>query len=113
MRNKIYKFLLAIVPLMLCYVIDCSAQSLGLNNPTPDASSILDAVSTNRGVLFPRMTSAQMHAIAAPANGLQVICTDDACLYLFWSGVWNALGCACAVPTTPTATAATGLLATQ
>lgn len=52
------------------------AQSLGLNNTNPDASSILDATATDRGVLVPRMTTAQRNAIVSPAKSLMVFDTD-------------------------------------
>lgn len=40
------------------------------------ASAILQADSTTRGFLPPRMTQAQRNAISSPQNGLQVFCTD-------------------------------------
>jgi len=48
-----------------------------------NASSILDMISTTKGFLMPRMTQAQILAIATPANGLQVYNTDLAqpCFY--------------------------------
>jgi len=49
-------------------------QGVGINtdNSSPDASAMLDVKSTNKGVLIPRMTTAQRTAIAAPAQGLLV-----------------------------------------
>lgn len=43
----------------------------------PDNSAMLDVKSTTRGMLVPRMTIAQRNAIASPANGLLVFCTDN------------------------------------
>jgi len=51
------------------------AQALGLNNSSPDASAILDAVSTTKGILIPRMTGAQASTITSPATGLTVYIT--------------------------------------
>lgn len=42
----------------------------------PAASSILDLSSTTKGMLPPRMTSAQRDAISSPAAGLTLYCTD-------------------------------------
>ena len=42
----------------------------------PAASSILDLSSTSKGMLLPRMTSAQRDAISSPATGLTLYCTD-------------------------------------
>lgn len=63
------------------------AQSLGLNNASPNASSILDATSTTKGVLIPRMTSAQRDAIASPANGLLVYITDLTLGFYYYNGI--------------------------
>jgi hypothetical protein len=40
------------------------------------ASAVLEARSTTKGFLPPRMTTAQMYAISSPANGLEVYKTD-------------------------------------
>jgi hypothetical protein len=56
-----------------------AGQSVGLNNATPDASSILDLTATDRGLLIPRMTVAQKNAIGTPgtpAEGLLIFQTD-------------------------------------
>ena len=56
---------------------------------TPVASAILQTDSTTQGFLAPRMTTAQMNAIASPAAGLQIFNTDlsAVCAYTgtFWS----------------------------
>ncbi|MCX6319523.1 MAG: hypothetical protein NTW29_19760 [Bacteroidetes bacterium] len=51
-------------------------QNIGINTNTPDASAQLDIVSTNKGLLIPRMTEAQRLAIVNPANTLKVYQTD-------------------------------------
>ncbi len=61
--------------LTLALVISISSvygQAVGINNATPAASAILDIVATNKGVLIPRMTSAQRLAIPSPSKGLLV-----------------------------------------
>ncbi len=56
---------------------------------TPNASSVLDLVSTTKGFLPPRMTAAQRTAIASPAVGLMVYQTDGTeGLYIFRSTGW-------------------------
>jgi hypothetical protein len=51
------------------------------NNPTTiAASAVLEVESTTKGFLPPRVTLAQRTAIAAPAAGLTVYCTDCAVL---------------------------------
>ena len=51
---------------------------LGINTDrsAPDHSAILDVKSTNKGLLPPRMTAEQRDAIAAPARGLMVWCSN-------------------------------------
>jgi len=55
-----------------------------------DASAILQADSTSRGFLPPRMTNAQRTAISTPAVGLMVYCTDATeGLYIYKSTGWT------------------------
>lgn len=53
-------------------------SQVGINDDgsAPNSSAILDIQSTNKGFLMPRMTSAQMNAIAEPVPGMMVYCTD-------------------------------------
>jgi hypothetical protein len=53
-----------------------STGALSINNPTPNASAILQADSTTQGFLPPRMTNLQRTSISSPAVGLMVYCTD-------------------------------------
>lgn len=55
--------------------ISCYAQ-VGIGTTNPDGSSILDIESTDKGILIPRLTTAQINAIVNPANGLMVYNTD-------------------------------------
>jgi hypothetical protein len=59
----------------LAMSIDADGR-MGINTDTPNASAMLDISTTARGFLPPRMTTAQRDAIATPANGLIVFCTD-------------------------------------
>jgi hypothetical protein len=51
-------------------------SQVGIGTTTPVASSQLDVTSTTKGFLPPRMTYAQKNAIASPASGLIIWCTD-------------------------------------
>lgn len=53
-----------------------SAQNVGIGTNTPDATAQLDVSSITKGILIPRMTSAQRAAISTPAQGLLVYQTD-------------------------------------
>ncbi len=59
-----------------------------------DSSSILDIESTNKGVLFPRMTLAQRDSINNPAVGLMIYNTTDDCLEIFFNILgWSSIFC--------------------
>jgi hypothetical protein len=64
---------------------------IGINTSTPNPSAALDIVSSNKGLLPPRMTSANMTDIANPAEGLVVFCTDcsPTGLYLYNQSTWS------------------------
>ena len=75
---------------------------VGINSDgsQPDPSAGLDVKFTNRGILPPRMTNAALGAIANPANGLMVYCTDcgtagTGAMMMFTNGNWMALGVTC------------------
>ncbi len=56
---------------------------IGIGTITPNASSVLDITSTTKGMLTPRMTTAQRIAIATPADGLMVYDTDLKVFYYY------------------------------
>jgi hypothetical protein len=59
------------------------AGTVGIGTVSPNASAILDAQSTTKGVRMPNMTTTQKNAIASPAAGLMVYDTTLAklCVY--------------------------------
>jgi hypothetical protein len=61
---------------------------VGIGTNTPDNSAMLEVQSNERGILFPRMTSAQRNGIASPANGLHVFDTNTNSLWYFNGTVW-------------------------
>jgi len=65
---------------------------VGIGSMTPDSSAILDVRSTTKGVLIPRMDSAQRAAIADPATGLLVYQTDGTDGFYFYNATaWVSL----------------------
>jgi uncharacterized protein (TIGR02145 family) len=52
------------------------AQSVGIGTTTPNRSAQLDVQSNNKGFLPPRMTQTQRNALASPAAGLMIYCSD-------------------------------------
>lgn len=66
--------------------------SVGIGTNAPNASSILEIKSTDKGVLFPRMTKAQRDAIASPVQGLIIYQTDNTKgLYMYDGAAWKAV----------------------
>ncbi|MEY5051002.1 MAG: hypothetical protein RLZZ619_932 [Pseudomonadota bacterium] len=64
-----------LILIFLLSAINTMAQT-GIGTASPDVSAKLEVNSTNKGLLTPRMTSAQRTAISSPANGLLVYQTD-------------------------------------
>lgn len=58
----------------------------GIGTLAPDASAMLDVTSTTKGMLVPRLTTAQRTAVATPANGLLVYDTDTKTFWFFKTG---------------------------
>ena len=74
--------------------IPLSAQ-LGINTDgsAPDASAMLDVVSTDKGVLIPRLTQTQRDVISSPATGLLIFQSDNTAGFYFYTGsVWQLVG---------------------
>jgi hypothetical protein len=55
------------------------------------ASQILTLTSTTQALLLPRMTTAQMNAIAAPVNGMIIYNTTVGAVYGYEAGAWANL----------------------
>ena len=79
-----------LVILTLSFFNHSFAQEMGIN-VDPDASAIFHVQSTDRGVLIPRMDSAQRVNIANPALGLLVFDTDSNSFWYHVGGVWREL----------------------
>ena len=60
--------------LLFCSSNTIHAQSMGISNAaiTPDPSSILEMRTTEKGILIPRMTTAERDNISSPATGLML-----------------------------------------
>ncbi len=78
------------VTLMILY---CQSFAQGVaisnDNSNPDASAMLDVKSTDKGMLVPRMTTAQRTAISNPANGLLVFDSTTGSFWFYSSSTWQ------------------------
>jgi hypothetical protein len=68
-----------------------SSGNLGIGTTSPNASAILDAQSTTKGVRMPNMTTTQKNAIASPAAGLMVFDTTLAKLCVYSGAAWQTI----------------------
>ena len=57
-------------------ILPSGTGSVGIGTNSPNSLAILDASSTTKGFLPPRMTHAQKMAIASPPQGLMIYCTN-------------------------------------
>ena len=78
--------LLLIIPALLSGQV-----AVNTDGSTPDASAILDAKSTEKGFLPPRLTTIQRDAIANPAEGLVIYNRDRKILEMFNGSIWTVL----------------------
>ena len=67
------------------------AQSVGINNSTPNSSAILDVMSNTKGMLIPRTSSASRNAIVKPAKGLILYDTTTSSFWFHNGTVWAQL----------------------
>jgi hypothetical protein len=93
-----------------------NTASVGIGTKDPNASSILEILSTTKGFLPPRMTSTQRTAISSPAVGLIVYQTDATeGTYEYTSTGWriiNAAGGGSGTVTTVSVASANGFAGT-
>ena len=67
-----------------------SSGNVGIG-ATANASAILDAQSTTKGVRFPNMTTTQKNAVSSPAAGLVVFDTTLAKLCVYSGAAWQTI----------------------
>lgn len=75
--------------LTLLFSVAMKAQvAVNADGSAPDNSSMLDVKSTTKGLLPPRMTTAQRNAIVAPVEGLVIYNTNDKALNVYTGTSW-------------------------
>ncbi len=79
--------------LLLFYSLSIAHAQVAINtdNSVPDPSSMLDVKSIDKGILLPRMTTAQRTAIASPASGLLVFDNTSGSFWFYSAGAWVEL----------------------
>lgn len=87
----------SIVCLAFCCLLGLAlnAQQVGINTSNPDPSAVLDVFSSDKGLLFPRLTTAQRNSINNPAHGLTIYNTTSQCMETYFPTGWSQMACAC------------------
>ncbi len=105
---KKHLLITAILAIVLSITFQLSAQ-VGINTDgsLPDPSAGLDVKFNDKGFLPPRMSKVELNAIANPADGLLVYCTDCGSnglgsLSMYMDGAWYTLSANCMNPLSPT-----------
>jgi uncharacterized protein (TIGR02145 family) len=66
----------------------CAQVAINSTGVAPDNSAILDVQSSNKGLLLPRLSTAEMNAIVSPAEGLMIFNTTVKSLCWFDGESW-------------------------
>ncbi|MFD2824668.1 hypothetical protein ACFS5M_13380 [Lacinutrix iliipiscaria] len=90
MKNLKQKLTILALAVFTCLNYNAFAQ-VGIGILDPDDSAMLDITSTDKGLLVPRMTTAQKAAISSPADGLMVFDTDQNAFSFFDGSNWRNL----------------------
>lgn len=75
--------------LLVLMISTFSFGQVGIGTTNPDLTSILDVTANNKGILIPRLTSAQLNSIVSPPQSLMVYNTDVN-LYYYYSSASSA-----------------------
>ena len=95
-RFRMRQFHIILLFFILIPIIKLSAQgvTIGSANP-PDAAAILDLQSNQKGLLLPRLSTAQRNAIVLPVRALVIYNTSNECIEGYFPSGWKVLQCNC------------------
>lgn len=84
---------LILISLILLSNFISNSQSVGINEDgsVPDPSALLDIKSTTKGMLIPRMTSAERNGILNPGEGLLIYDNETASFWFYKAAGWTEL----------------------
>jgi hypothetical protein len=86
------KKLTALVCCIACSLVMYAQVGINSDGTQPDPSAMLEIKSTSKGILPPRVTTAQRDAIVSPATGLVIFNTNCSDLQFFNGAVWVPIG---------------------
>ncbi|PKL85495.1 MAG: hypothetical protein CVV22_07190, partial [Ignavibacteriae bacterium HGW-Ignavibacteriae-1] len=87
MKNKTTNFIILIV-LLAFHINAHSQENVGIGTTTPEVTALLDLVASDKGLLVPRLTTANRDAIAAPATGLLIYNTSNNRFEYYTGATW-------------------------
>jgi len=86
------KFFLLLKTIFIISILNAQqGVAITTDGTNPDNSAMLDIKSNSKGLLIPRMTTAQRTAIASPAKGLIVFDTETNSFWFYNGAAWNNL----------------------
>ncbi|MEN0050459.1 MAG: hypothetical protein AAF806_25565, partial [Bacteroidota bacterium] len=86
--RQIIQNIIAVFFLTFCYHITTAQVAINENGNAPDSSAMLDISSSDKGLLIPRMTTAERDAIENPSEGLMIFNTEDDCFNYYTGNAW-------------------------
>jgi PKD repeat protein len=91
------KLLIAISSWLLCLPnVLSQGIKIGETGTSPHPDAILELESNSKGLLLPRLTTAERNAMSSPVQGLQIFNLDTDCIEVFFgNGGWKATDCGC------------------
>ena len=95
--NTFKKITLTIIMIVFGFSVAKAQVAINTNGNPPDGSAMLDVVSTEKGMLIPRLTATQKGNISSPATGLMIYQTTAPTGFYYNSGtpeipIWQLVG---------------------
>lgn len=91
-HSLILAYVIIVIIAMLSFSNNLKAQvKIGDNPATIENSSLLELESISKGLLIPRMTTAQRNAISNPATGLEIYNSSDNRFNFYNGSSWKSL----------------------
>lgn len=99
--SRIYKLIFIIIGLLISYYAESQGVAINNSGNIADTSAILDIASSNKGVLFPRLTETERNNIFSPAEGLMIFNTTSKCVNIYKNNAWFEFCGTCVPPSVP------------
>ncbi len=89
--KSIIKITITLYLILTTYYLSTAQVAINETGNNPDASAMLDIQSTDKGILIPRMTTAQRTNISNAATGLLVFDNDTGGFWFYNGSTWQEL----------------------